>query len=67
MHAQVGDALLVESPTAESPRRDGEIIGLHHADGTPPYEVRWASTGRVATVYPGPDAHIHHVSGRRHD
>ena len=62
MQAQLGDTLIVESPTAEGPKRDGEIIALHHDDGTPPYEVRWSDTGHIATVYPGPDAHVRHHS-----
>ena len=61
MHAHVGDQLIVESPTTGATRRDGEIIGLHHDDGTPPYDVRWSDSERVSLVFPGPDAHIHHV------
>ncbi|GHJ29465.1 MULTISPECIES: Acg family FMN-binding oxidoreductase [Streptomyces] len=59
MHAQVGDQLIVESPTTDATKRDGEIVGLHHDDGTPPYDVRWSDTGQVTLVFPGPDAHIH--------
>ncbi|GAA2539915.1 hypothetical protein GCM10010423_42240 [Streptomyces levis] len=58
MHAHLGDRLIVESPTTGVVRRDGEIIGLHHEDGTPPYDVRWSDTGAVTLVFPGPDAHI---------
>ena len=61
MKANVGDHLIVERATTGAPRRDGEIVGLHRVDGEPPYDVRWSDTGRVALVYPGPDAHIHHV------
>ncbi|ARZ66699.1 XRE family transcriptional regulator [Streptomyces albireticuli] len=60
MHAKLGDHLIVESPTTGATKRDGEIIGLHHSDGTPPYDVRWSDTNRVTLVYPGPDAHVHH-------
>ncbi|NJP81877.1 DUF1918 domain-containing protein [Streptomyces sp. AA8] len=60
MHAQLGDHLIVESPATGATKRDGEVVGLHHADGTPPYDVRWSDTGRVTLVYPGPDAHVHH-------
>ncbi|MGW3989193.1 pyridoxamine 5'-phosphate oxidase family protein [Streptomyces sp. NPDC004830] len=58
MHAHLGDRLIVESPTTGVVRRDGEIIGLHHDDGTPPYDVRWSDTGDVTLVFPGPDAHL---------
>ncbi|MFD8234791.1 pyridoxamine 5'-phosphate oxidase family protein [Streptomyces sp. NPDC059696] len=63
MHAHLGDRLVVESPATGVVRRDGEIIGLHHADGTPPYDVRWADTGDVTLVFPGPDAHIQQSGG----
>jgi hypothetical protein len=31
---------------------------LHHADGTPPYEVHWLDDGHVTLVFPGPEAHV---------
>ncbi|WP_407992269.1 DUF1918 domain-containing protein [Kitasatospora sp. CMC57] len=40
--------------------RDREVVALHHPDGTPPYDVRWADTRRVAVHFPGPDARSHH-------
>jgi transcriptional regulator with XRE-family HTH domain len=61
MRAHLGDQLVVESPATGAARRDGEIVGLHHEDGTPPYDVRWSDTGRVTFVFPGPEAHIRHV------
>jgi hypothetical protein len=61
MRAQVGDQLVVESNRSDRARRDGEIVGLHHRDGTPPYDVRWSGTDEVCVVVPGPDAHVHHV------
>lgn len=61
MRAHLGDQLVIESPATGATRRDGEIIGLHHEDGTPPYDVRWSDTEEVTLVFPGPDAHIRHV------
>ncbi|MFF9323000.1 pyridoxamine 5'-phosphate oxidase family protein [Streptomyces sp. NPDC014735] len=61
MRAQLGDQLVVESPATGATRRDGEIVGLHHEDGTPPYDVRWSDTNEVTLVFPGPDAHVRHV------
>lgn len=61
MRAHLGDQLVIESPATGAARRDGEIVGLHHADGTPPYDVRWSDTDEVTLVFPGPDAHIHHL------
>ncbi|MGJ5832382.1 pyridoxamine 5'-phosphate oxidase family protein [Streptomyces ossamyceticus] len=64
MRAQLGDQLVVESTTTGATRRDGEIVGLHHDDGTPPYDVRWSDTDEVTLVFPGPDAHVHHIEHR---
>ncbi|MGW0607700.1 DUF1918 domain-containing protein [Streptomyces sp. NPDC002640] len=61
MRAHLGDQLVVDSPATGATRRDGEIIGLHHEDGTPPYDVRWSDTDEVTLVFPGPDAHIRHL------
>ncbi|MFE0450195.1 DUF1918 domain-containing protein [Streptomyces sp. NPDC058914] len=61
MRAHLGDHLVIESPTTGATRRDGEIVGLRHEDGTPPYDVRWSDTDDVTLVFPGPDAHIRHV------
>ncbi|MFD3733699.1 pyridoxamine 5'-phosphate oxidase family protein [Streptomyces sp. NPDC058632] len=60
MRAHLGDHLVIESPATGATRRDGEIVGLHHQDGTPPYDVRWSDTQAVTLVFPGPDAHILH-------
>ncbi|MFG2881812.1 DUF1918 domain-containing protein [Streptomyces sp. NPDC048297] len=61
MRAHLGDQLVIESPATGAARRDGEIVGLHHEDGTPPYDVRWSDTDEVTLVFPGPDAHILHL------
>lgn len=62
MEARLGDQLVIESTTSGATRRDGEIVGLHHEDGTPPYEVRWSDTNEVTLVFPGPDAHVNHLA-----
>ncbi|MFD5585770.1 DUF1918 domain-containing protein [Streptomyces sp. NPDC127063] len=64
MYAHVGDRLIVESPVTGATRRDGEIVGVPHEDGTPPYDVRWSDTGHVTRVFPGPDARVHHYGGK---
>lgn len=58
--ARVGDRLIVAGATVGDEGRDGEVVGLHHADGTPPFDVRWSDTGRVTLVFPGPDARVQH-------
>ncbi|MEU6018279.1 DUF1918 domain-containing protein [Streptomyces sp. NPDC047515] len=70
MRAHLGDHLVVESPATGASRRDGEIVGLRHADGTPPYDVHWSDTDHVSLVFPGPDAHVRHLehgAGRTHE
>ncbi|MFI1301959.1 DUF1918 domain-containing protein [Streptomyces sioyaensis] len=64
MRAHIGDQLVVESPATGATRRDGEIVGIHHEDGTPPYEVRWSDTNDVTLVFPGADAHVQHFEYR---
>lgn len=61
MRARVGDEIVVRGTTAGVNARDGEIVGLHHPDGSPPYDVRWADSGRVTLYFPGPDAYIRHL------
>jgi hypothetical protein len=66
MYAVVGDRLVVKSQHLGEPLRDGEILEVRRADGTPPYLVRWSDTGRESLVFPGPDATVQHfVSQRR--
>ncbi len=60
--AAIGDRIIVEATRPGTARRDGEIVALHHADGSPPYDVRWSDTGRVSEYLPGPDARIHHYA-----
>ncbi|WP_327426088.1 pyridoxamine 5'-phosphate oxidase family protein [Streptomyces sp. NBC_01236] len=61
MRAHLGDQLVVDGAATGATRRDGEIVGLHHEDGTPPYDVHWSDTDEVTLVFPGPDAHIRHL------
>ncbi|WP_326790191.1 pyridoxamine 5'-phosphate oxidase family protein [Streptomyces sp. NBC_00151] len=61
MRAHLGDQLVIESQATGAARRDGEIVGLHHKDGTPPYDVHWSDTDEVTLVFPGPDAHVRHL------
>ncbi|MFJ4007433.1 pyridoxamine 5'-phosphate oxidase family protein [Streptomyces sp. NPDC090023] len=61
MRAQRGDHVVIESPSTGATRREGEIVGLHHADGTPPYDVRWADTDEVTLLFPGPDVQVLHL------
>jgi hypothetical protein len=57
VHANVGDQLVIESRTVDAPRRVGEIVEVHGAEGGPPYVVRW-SDGHEGLMFPGADAHV---------
>jgi|GEM_PF-1284768 len=52
--AQIGDWLVQDGDSG----RAAQIIGLPHADGSPPYVIRWQSTGHIALVFPGPFTRI---------
>ena len=58
MKAAPGDRIVVASTHVGEQARDGEIIEVHGADGTPPFLVRWSDDGHESLVFPGPDAHI---------
>ncbi|MFE3249102.1 DUF1918 domain-containing protein [Streptomyces sp. NPDC059209] len=60
MKARTGDHIIIEGRTTGETKRDGEIVGVRHSDGTPPYDVRWLDNDTVTLVYPGPDAHVRH-------
>ncbi len=66
MFAAVGDRLVINSQHLGEPVKDGEIIALRHADGSPPYVVRWEDTGRESLVFPGPDATVQHFPNDEH-
>lgn len=52
MQAHVGDWLVIEGRTLEHRRRQGKIIELVHADGSPPYRVRWVEDDHESLVFP---------------
>lgn len=58
MFAAVGDRLVVRGRNLDGPVRDGEILAVRRADGSPPYVVRWSDTGHESLIFPGPDAYV---------
>jgi len=58
MNAHVGDRLVMAGTHLDDGRRTGIIVELRHADGTPPYLVRWIDDGQESLVFPGPAARI---------
>jgi hypothetical protein len=60
MKAQVGDRLITEGSDGH---RTCVIISLHHADGSPPYVVRWLTDGHIALMFPDPYTKLVHGEG----
>jgi hypothetical protein len=60
MKARVGDRLITEGSRGQ---RACVIIGLHDADGSPPYVVRCQVGGHIALMFPGPFTKLIHGEG----
>jgi hypothetical protein len=60
MHARPGDRIVVRSAQVGAPVRDCEVLEVRHADGSPPYRVRWSDNGHEALYWPGSDATVDH-------
>jgi hypothetical protein len=58
MIAHIGDRLVMDGKHLGDARRAGVIIGVGHADGTPPYEVRWLDDGHTTLIFPGVEARV---------
>jgi hypothetical protein len=62
MYAEKHDRLVIRNLRLDGPTRDGEILEVLHADGSPPYRVRWSDDGHESLIYPGVDAYVEHYS-----
>jgi hypothetical protein len=60
MYAHKGDRIVIRNQRLGSVVRDAEVLEVGHADGTPPYRVRWSDTGHESLFFPGPDAYVDH-------
>ena len=58
MRAEIGNWLVVRGRTLDAPVREGQIVEVAHADGSPPYLVHWLDEDRRSLVFPGPDAMV---------
>jgi len=65
MEAHKGDKLVVKGRRVGQPFKDAEILEVRGPEGSPPYYVRWSDDGHEALVFPGPDATVHHIEGKR--
>jgi uncharacterized protein DUF1918 len=66
MRAHLGDWIVVESLHIGGERRRGQIVGLDHPDGSPPYVVHWVDGDRETVFFPGPEAHIEFTGEHAH-
>ena len=60
MHANPGDRIIIKGHNVGDHDRDGEVLEVHGADGTPPYLVRWSENGHESLFFPGPAARVPH-------
>ena len=60
MIANVQDRIVVPGRGADAPSRDGEVLKVYRAEGTPPYLVRWNDDGQESVFFPGPEAVVEH-------
>jgi hypothetical protein len=60
MHASVGDRIMVRRAHGDAAARDGEVVEVRGADGSPPYLVQWSDIGHAGLYFPSSDAVIHH-------
>ena len=60
MRASVGDRVVVAGHRLGDPERDGEVLEVHGTHGEPPFVIRWADDGHVATFVPGSDTRVEH-------
>jgi hypothetical protein len=58
MHAHVGDWLVVPEVPGSAHARRGLIVAVSHADGSPPFRVRWLDDEHETLLFPPPDAHL---------
>ena len=62
MIAHIGDRLVLEGTQLGKGSRAGIITAVAHADGGPPYQVRWLDDGRTTLIFPGAEARIEAAS-----
>ena len=54
LRAEIGDQLVGPGPTVAHGRIVGVVIGVHGADGGPPFTVRWYDDGHASRIDPDP-------------
>jgi len=65
IRAHPGDRLVIKGHHLGEPSRDAEILEALGEQGSAPFRVRWADTGREGLLFPGPDALVDHIARPR--
>ncbi|GAA4427338.1 hypothetical protein GCM10023169_27240 [Georgenia halophila] len=63
MRATVGDRIVTASGVVGGAVREGVVVQVRNADGSPPYTVRWSDTGEETILHPGPDSVVQPEEG----
>jgi len=58
MNGHVGDWLVVPEDPGGVHTRRGLIVAVPHADGSPPFRVRWLDDERETLLFPPPNAQL---------
>ncbi len=58
MKVEVGDRIVFEATHVGEARRTAVVLEVRHADGSPPYLVRWLDNEHEGLVFPGSDARL---------
>lgn len=61
MYAFRGDLVLVGDGAEVTTPRRAEVLACDHADGRPPYWVRWSDSGEEELLFPADDVAIEHA------
>ena len=63
MYAKVGDEVVIRGRHVADDDRQGTIIEIHGADGTPPFVIRWQD-GHESLFFPSSDTRIERSPAR---
>ena len=66
MIAHIGDRIVLDDTHLSGRRRVGIVIAVAHADGGPPYRVRWLDDGKTTLIFPGAEARIDSAAEHSH-
>lgn len=57
MQATIGDHIVIDTTTLDTPRRHGEVVEVIGTGERQHYRVKWQD-GHESVCFPGPDARI---------